>query len=109
TFFSCPSPSFLTLTLQPGKAGKASRTPKTRANARRELPLSGCGMRMLRSLLCYLSGALDAGAALSDVGNADRQVAMNRDLAKKSFDRADFRNAGIGKSTNIVLYRREIL
>ena len=66
-------------------------------------------MRMLRSLLCDLCRALDAGAALSDVGNADRQVAMNGDLAKKSFDRADFRNAGIGKSTKIILYRGEIL
>src|SRR6476660_3092599 len=108
TFFSCPSPSFLTLTLQPGRA---SRTPKakTRAKARRELSLSGCVVRMLRSLLCDLCGALDAGAALSDIGNADRQVAMNRGLAKKSFDRADFRNAGIGKSTKIVLYSGEIL
>ncbi len=34
---------------------------------------------------------------------------MNGDLAKKSFGRADFRDAGIGKSTKIVLYRGEIL
>ena len=34
---------------------------------------------------------------------------MNGDLAKKCFDRADLRNAGIGKSTKIILYRGKIL
>ena len=98
TFFSCPLPFFFTFTLQPDRASRVAKA-KTRAKARRELPLSCGGMRMLRSLLCDLRGALYAGATLSDVGNADRQVAMNGDLAEKNFHRADFRNAGIGKST----------
>ena len=64
---------------------------------------------MLRSFLCGLRRPLDPGASLSDVGNADRQVAANGDLAKKSFDRAGFRDASVGKSAKIILYCREIL
>ncbi len=40
---------------------------------------------MLRSFLCDLCRPLDAGAALSNVGNADRQMAANGDFAKKRF------------------------
>ena len=64
---------------------------------------------MLRSFLCELWRPLDSGAALRDVGNADGQMAANRDLAKKRFDRADLRNAGVGKSAKIILYGGKIL
>src|SRR5579862_5603139 len=91
------------------QAGRASRAPKARVNARRELSLNGLSMRMLRSFLRELWGPFDSRAALGDVGNADGQVAANRDLAKKSFDRTDLRNAGVGKSAKIILYGGKIL
>src|ERR1700693_334612 len=90
TFFSFPSLSFFTLTLQPGRGSTA---PKATMRASRELRFS---MRMLRFFLCELWRAFDPGATLSDVGNADWEVAANGDLAKKRLDRADFRNAGVG-------------
>jgi len=45
---------------------------------------------MLRSFVCKLWRTLHSGAALSDVGDADGQMAANGDLAKQRFDRADF-------------------
>src|SRR5258705_14016014 len=97
TFFSCPSPSFLTLTLQPGRASKAA-TAKVRTRC--ELVSVRLGMRIL-SFLCGLT--LNAGASLGDIGNADRQVAANCDLTEKSLDRADLGNAGVGEGAEIIL------
>src|ERR1700722_12696073 len=99
TFFSWPSLSFFTLTLQ---AGSASMAPKARARvmARGEVPSSNLGISMLRSFL-YDSGlwdsplcdgrrTLNAGAALGNVGNADGQVAVNGNFAEQRFDHAEF-------------------
>src|SRR6266436_2491264 len=106
TFFSLPSLSFFTLTLQPGRASTAA---KANVKPRRGLMSNGLSIGMLRSLLCDLWRTLDPGASLGDVGNADWQMAADGDLAKERFDRADFRNAGVGKSTKIALCCGEIL
>src|ERR1700738_3734152 len=102
----CPSPFFLTLTLQ---AGRTSRGAKARVKSSAELSSSSLSMRMLGSFLRDLCRPLDAGAALSDVGNADRQMSANGNFTKKSFNGADFRDGCIGKSAEIILYRGKIL
>jgi len=56
-----------------------------------------------------LFGTLDPGAARRNVGDADRQVAPDRDLAEQRFYRAYFRNRRIGEATKIILYGRESL
>src|SRR4029077_535573 len=106
TFFSLPSLSFFTLTLQPGRASTAA---KAKVKPRRGLMSNGLSVGMLRSFLRDLWRTLDPGTSLGDVGNADWQMAANGDLAKERFDRADFRNAGVGKSAKVVLYCGEIL
>ena len=110
TFFSCPSLFFFTLTLQAGRTSMALKA-RTKADTRirAELPPRNLGMCMLRSFLCDLCRPLDAGAALSNVGNADWQVAVNGDFAKQSLDRTDLRDAGVGESAKIILYGGEIL
>src|ERR1700737_5625135 len=105
TFWSCPSPFFLTFTLQ---AGSASSVEQARTRASRELASCKLSLGMLRSSLRGLR-PLDAGAALSDVGNADRQMSVYRDFAKKSFDSADLRDCGVGKGAKIILDREKIL
>ena len=79
TFFSFPSLSFFTLTLQPGRARTA---PKPKIKASRELRFRS--MRMLPSFLCDLSRAIDPGAALGDVGDIDWEPAMARARALHS-------------------------
>src|SRR4030081_123191 len=69
--FSCPSPFFLTLTLQ---AGRISRERKARVKSSGELSSSSLSMHMFESFLRDLWRPLDGGATLSDVGHADRQI-----------------------------------
>src|SRR5258707_8306699 len=52
--------------------------------------------------------SLDPGTSLGDVRNADWQMAANGDLAKERFDRADFRNAGVGKSAKVRSEERRV-
>src|SRR2546425_5585840 len=106
TFFSSPPLSFLTLTLQAGRRSKAANVA---TKASRELMFSSLGLRMLRVSLCGLRRPLDSSAALRDVWNTHRQAAADGKFAEQRFDRADFRNRGIGKSTKIILHRREVL
>src|SRR3989442_13032933 len=107
TFLSCPSLPFFTLTLQPGSTRALNATAAVKISS--ELASRHLSMRMLRSLLCRLGRPLNAGATLSDVGNADRQVAMNGHFSKERFDRAGFRDASVGKCAKAILDDREIL
>src|SRR5438876_1129797 len=106
TFLSWPSLSLFTLTLQPGSTSRAANgTAKTR----NELMSRNLSMRMLRSFLCGSRGPLDSGTSLSNVGNADRQMAANGNFTKERFNRTGFRDAGVGKRAQIGLYCRKIL
>src|SRR5437879_8488542 len=89
TFFSSPCAFFFTFTLHAGKSTADSTTAASRALAARNCRF------MLRPSMGELRPALDSGAALGDVGNADRQVAVNRNLAEQCFHGAHLRNRGI--------------
>src|SRR2546422_327060 len=106
TFFSSPPLSFLTLTLQAGRRSKAANAA---TKTSRELMFSSLGLRMLRVSLCGLRRPLDSSAAVRDVWNTHRQAAAEGNFTEQRFNRADFRNRGIGKSTKIILHRREVL
>src|SRR5438309_2831137 len=89
TFFSSPCAFFFTFTLHAGKSMADSTTAASRALAARNCRF------MLRPSMGELRPALDSGAALRDVGNAHRQVAVNCNLAEQCFHGADLRNRGI--------------
>src|SRR5438309_11177361 len=91
TFFSSPCAFFFTFTLHAGRSSTADRAMA----ASRALAARNCRLLMLRPSIGELRPALDSGAALGDVGNADRQVAVNRNLAEQCFHSADLRNCGI--------------
>src|SRR3984893_8443879 len=47
--------------------------------------------------------ALESGAALGNIWNANGQMAANRNLPEERFDCAHFRNRSVGKGTHVIL------
>src|SRR5579863_1879128 len=86
TCWSLPLGSFLTLTLHPATNARSAVTSRAVVKSRRVELIR----RMCSSV--FFPGALDAGAALRDIRNRDRQMPTNRNLSEQRFHGRDLGN-----------------
>src|ERR1700756_103321 len=98
TCLSSPFCCFFTFTLHAGKSRLIRiANPRAERLARCDLVL-----RMGRTSFGDLRRTFEAGAALRNVWNSNRQMPVNRNFAEESLDGRDFRDARVGKRAHII-------
>src|SRR5882672_11340169 len=103
-----PLPLSFSFTLIPQAERHSDKVVTVRAKSRRARKLALAIDHTSKIGRPVISRPIQAGAAWSDAGNADRQTAVNRDFSEKSPHGAGLGNRSVRERTEVVLRIRKV-